>query len=206
MTKHTDIQKNSDTHTVLAANRNILYQALLERDAHYDGKLFFGVTSTGIYCRPICPARKPKPENVMYFASADLAANAGFRACKRCRPESRPGSPAWQGTGATVSRALRLLSQGEEPRNLEDLSDRLGITSRHLRRLFQQHLGKPPIAVWQDNRIALAKTMLTSSGENMTDIAFSAGFGSVRRFNDLFKNREGCSPREWRQTCKHPQK
>lgn len=204
MTKHTDIPKLNKTVTALPGNRNILYQALLERDVHYDGKLFFGVTSTGIYCRPVCPARKPKPENVMYFANAGLAADAGFRACKRCRPESRPGSPAWQGTGATVSRALRLLSQGEEPKNLEDLSDRLGITSRHLRRLFQQHLGKPPVSVWQENRIALAKTMLTSSGENVADIAFSAGFGSVRRFNDLFKNRVGCSPREWRIQCRKP--
>lgn len=182
----------------LPGNRHVLYQALLDRDPHYDGKLFFGVTSTGIYCRPVCPARKPKPENVLYFAVAELAANAGFRACKRCRPESRPGSPAWQGTGATVSRALRLLSQGDEPKSLENLADKLGITSRHLRRLFQQHLGKTPIAVWQENRIALAKTMLTSSGENISDIAFSAGFGSIRRFNDLFKNATGQTPRDWR--------
>ena len=180
-------------------DRHILYEALLTRDARYDGKLFFGVTSTGIYCRPICPAPKPKPENVIYFAGSDLARLAGFRPCKRCRPEARPGSPAWQGTGATVSRAVRLLAQGDAPDSLAALADRLGVTDRHLRRLFQKHLGKTPMAVRHANRMAIAKALLKERDATMADIAFAAGFGSLRRFNDSFKKSHGVSPGQWRQ-------
>lgn len=178
--------------------RHILYEALLRRDERLDGKVFFGVTSTGIYCRPICPAPKPKPENVLVFPDAETAALAGFRACKRCRPESRPGSPAWEGTKATVSRALRLLASADAPDSLSELADKLGVTDRHLRRLFQTHLKKSPMAVKQENRLRLARTMLADSDGSIADIAFAAGFGSLRRFNDAFKQAEGMSPSEWR--------
>jgi len=178
--------------------RHILYEALLNRDKRYDGQLFFGVTSTGIYCRPICPAPKPKPENVLYFSDVVTAQLAGFRACKRCRPESRPGSPAWEGTGATISRALRLLAQGDGPESLALLADKLGVSDRHLRRLFQTHLGKPPMAVRTDNRMALATTLLKDHDTPIADIAFSAGFQSLRRFNAAFKISYGESPTSWR--------
>ncbi len=184
-------------------DRHILYDVLLNRDARYDGKLFFGVTSTGIYCRPICPAPKPKPENVLYFSDSDTAAMAGFRPCKRCRPEARPGSPAWQGTKATISRALRLLAQGEGPDSLADLADRLGVTDRHLRRLFSQHLGKSPMEVKQENRLGLAVTLLKEPDATIPDVAYASGFGSLRRFNDAFKGAFGLTPTEWREKNAH---
>ena len=179
--------------------RHILYEALVNRDARYDGQLFFGVTSTGIYCRPICPAPKPKPENVLYFADAETATLAGFRACKRCRPESRPGSPAWEGTGATIARALRLLAQGDGPENLSALSDKLGVSDRHLRRLFKAHLGKSPMDVKMENRLGLAHSLLSDSDSSIADIAFAAGFQSLRRFNDAFKAANNMSPTAWRE-------
>lgn len=192
---------NTDTNTNLQSNPHLLYQALLERDERFDGKLFFAVTSTGIYCRPICPAPKPKPQNVLYFADAKTTALAGFRACKRCRPESRPGSPAWEGTKATVSRALRLLAGTDSPENLTELADKLGVTDRHLRRLFKQHLGKSPMDVRQQNRLSLATTLLADSDGSIADIAYASGFQSLRRFNDVFKGAFGMPPSEWRQTC-----
>ncbi|WP_262693944.1 bifunctional transcriptional activator/DNA repair enzyme AdaA [Kordiimonas aquimaris] len=186
------------------ADRHVLYQALLKRDKRFDGTLFFAVVTTGIYCRPICPARKPKPENVLYFADANTAALAGFRACKRCRPESRPGSPAWQGTGATVSRALRLLAQGDGPTSNTALADKLGITDRHLRRLFKEHLGRSPMEIRTENRLSIAKTLLSGGDATIADIAFAAGFQSLRRFNDVFKKTYNCTPTEWRHQCNTP--
>ena len=180
--------------------KHILYEALRDRDSRYDGHLFFAVTSTGIYCRPICPAPKPKPENVLYFSTSDLAQKAGFRACKRCRPETRPGSPAWNGTEATVKRALRLLAQPNGPSSLENLSENLGLSSRHVRRLFVEHVGKPPQDIRTENRIQLAKSMLRQSSASIADIAYAAGFQSLRRFNDAFKCKVHQSPTEWRQT------
>lgn len=184
-----------------AQPRHILYDALVNRDARFDGKLFFAVTSTGIYCRPVCPAPKPKPENVLFFADAETAALAGFRACKRCRPEARPGSPAWEGTKATVTRALRLLAGTDAPESVIELADKLGVTDRHLRRLFKTHLGKSPMEVKQENRLSLAKTLLKDSDANIADIAFAAGFGSLRRFNDAFKQATGLPPSDWRKSC-----
>lgn len=180
--------------------RHILYEALVNRDKRYDGQLFFGVTSTGIYCRPICPAPKPKPQNVLYFADANTARLAGFRACKRCRPESRPGSPAWEGTGATISRALRLLAQGDGPESLAALSDKLGVSDRHLRRLFKTHLGKSPMDIKMENRLGLAVSLLSDNESTIADVAYAAGFQSLRRFNDAFKASYQQSPSEWRKS------
>ena len=192
---------NTNINTDANESPHLLYQALLNRDERFDGKLFFAVTSTGIYCRPICPAPKPKPQNVLYFADAKTAALAGFRACKRCRPESRPGSPAWEGTKATVSRALRLLAGTNSPDNLTELADKLGVTDRHLRRLFKQHLDKSPMDVRQENRLSLATTLLADSDGSIADIAYASGFQSLRRFNDVFKGEFGIPPSEWRQSC-----
>src|SRR5437879_4768660 len=132
------------------------------RDPRFDGRFFIGVTSTGIYCRPICPAPSPKESNVRYFASAAGAAEAGFRPCLRCRPESSPGTPAWLGTSTTVSRALRLIgeSSDEDGGRIEALAARLGVGARHLRRLFVKHLGATPNAIIQTRRVHFAKKLI----------------------------------------------
>jgi len=175
-------------------------RARLTRDPRFDGRFFIGVMTTGIYCRPICPARPPKEENVRYFPTAAAAAEAGLRPCLRCRPESSPGTPAWLGTSTTVSRALRLISESNlEPEDgkdggMEALAARLGIGSRHLRRLFLQHLGASPITVAQTRRIHFAKKLLDESRLPMRDIALAAGFGSIRRFNATFLKTYGRSP------------
>src|SRR5262245_2141564 len=118
-------------------DRESCYKAALSRDQRFDGRFFIGVTSTGIYCRPVCPARTPKQSNMTFFACAAAAEEAGFRACRRCRPESAPGTSAWLGTSVTVARALRLISEGVlDESNLDLLAARVGIGERHLRRLF----------------------------------------------------------------------
>ncbi|HKX57039.1 MAG TPA: AlkA N-terminal domain-containing protein, partial [Xanthomonadales bacterium] len=140
---------------------------------------------TGIYCRPVCPVKPPKSRNVVFIDTAAAAAEAGFRPCLRCRPESSPGTPAWAGTSATVTRGLRLISDGAlDQGSVETLSDRLGVTPRHLSRLFLQHLGASPKAIAQTRRLHFAKKLLDETDLPMTDIALSAGYGSVRRFND----------------------
>jgi len=163
-------------------------RARLTRDSRFDGQFFIGVVTTRIYCRPICPARPPKEENVRYFLTAAAASEAGLRPCLRCRPECAPGSPAWLGTSATVSRALRLISESElGDGGVDVLAGRLGIGSRHLRRLFLQHLGASPIAIAHTRRLHFAKKLIDETRLEMREIAFAAGFGSVRRFNDAFQ-------------------
>jgi len=165
------------------------------RDPRFDGRFFVGVLTTGIYCRPVCPARPPKEENVRYFASAAAAAEAGLRPCLRCRPETAPGTPAWLGTSTTVSRALRLIGESDlETGGVETLSSRLGVGSRHLRRLFLQHLGATPVAVIQTRRLHFAKTLLNESTLPMNQIALASGFGSIRRFNACFQKTYGRTP------------
>jgi AraC family transcriptional regulator of adaptative response / DNA-3-methyladenine glycosylase II len=164
-------------------------RARLARDARFDGKFFIGVLSTRIYCRPICRARTSQEKNVRYFLTAAAAAEAGFRPCLRCRPECSPGTPAWAGTQNTVSRALRLISEtGLEDGGVEALAEHLGIGSRHLRRLFLRHLGATPSAVAQTRRLHFAKKLIDETVLPMTQIAFAAGFGSVRRFNAAMRN------------------
>lgn len=170
-------------------------QALKAKDPRFDGRFFIGVKTTGIYCRPVCPVKSPRIANVRFFPTAAAAAEAGFRPCLRCRPESSPGTPAWAGTSTTVKRALRLISEGALDRgSVPALSDRLGVTSRHLSRLFQQHLGASPKAVAQTRRLHFAKQLLNETGLPMTEIALSAGYGSVRRFNDHVQQVYGRSP------------
>jgi AraC family transcriptional regulator, regulatory protein of adaptative response / DNA-3-methyladenine glycosylase II len=167
----------------------ICSRARKTRDPRFDGRFFIGVLTTRIYCRPICPVRSPKEENIRYFPSAAAAAEAGLRPCLRCRPECSPGTPAWLGTSATVSRALRLIGESSlEDTGMDALAARLGIGSRHLRRLFLQHLGASPIAVAQTRRLHFAKKLIDETNLPMRDIALSAGFGSVRRFNATFQN------------------
>jgi AraC family transcriptional regulator of adaptative response / DNA-3-methyladenine glycosylase II len=159
-------------------------RARVTRDARFDGKFFIAVLSTRIYCRPICPVRTVKESSVRYYPSAAAAAEAGFRPCLRCRPESCPGTPAWMGTSSTVTRALRLIGEsGLEDGGVEVLAEHLGIGSRHLRRLFLRHLGATPIAVAQTRRLHFAKKLIDETRLPMSQIALASGFGCVRRFN-----------------------
>ncbi|HVK89839.1 MAG TPA: AlkA N-terminal domain-containing protein [Mycoplana sp.] len=179
---------------------HICYRALQSRDPRFDGRIFVGVTTTGIYCRPICPARTPKFENCRFFASAAAAQEAGLRPCLRCRPETAPDLAFWHGTSNTVSRALGLIAEGgmDSDTGVERLAERLGIGDRQLRRLFKQHLGASPIAVAQTRRVLFAKQLIQETRLPMTEIAFAAGFGSVRRFNETFQTLFRRPPRELR--------
>ncbi|GAB3288460.1 AlkA N-terminal domain-containing protein [Parahaliea aestuarii] len=170
-------------------------RARLSRDPRFDGEFFLGVRSTGIYCRPICPAKLPAEKNVRYFREASQAAAAGFRPCLRCRPEAAPGSPAWQGSSTTVNRALSLINAGAlNEGSLEQLANRLGVGERYLRKLFRRELGVSPQAVAQHRRLLFARQLLVESSLSMTDIAFAAGFGSVRRFNSAIQASYGVAP------------
>jgi AraC family transcriptional regulator, regulatory protein of adaptative response / DNA-3-methyladenine glycosylase II len=179
--------------------RTVLDRARRSRDARFDGKFFIAVTSTRIYCRPICPAKTSDDANVRYYATAAEAAAAGFRPCLRCRPEAAPGSPAWLGTSAVVRRALRLIQDGAlDEGSLEYLCERLGVGARHLTRLFMRHLGASPAAIARTRRLHFAKQLLDETDLPITEIALASGFGSVRRFNDVFKGIYRRPPREMR--------
>jgi AraC family transcriptional regulator, regulatory protein of adaptative response / DNA-3-methyladenine glycosylase II len=165
-------------------DRQICSRARLSRDPRFDGKFFIGVRGSGVYCRPICPAPTAKEKNCRYFPTAAAAAEAGFRPCLRCRPECSPGTPAWSGTSNTVSRALRLIAEsGLEEGGVEALAERLGIGSRHLRRLFLKHLGATPTAVAHTRRLHFAKKLIDETRLPMSQVALASGFGCVRRFN-----------------------
>jgi AraC family transcriptional regulator, regulatory protein of adaptative response / DNA-3-methyladenine glycosylase II len=172
-------------------SREVCYRALRSRDARFDGLIFVGVSSTGIYCRPICPARTAKEQNCRFFASAAAAQDAGFRPCLRCRPETAPDLASWRGTSNSVSRALALIAEGAldgEGNGVEKLADRLGLGERQLRRLFLQHLGASPISVAQTRRVLFAKQLIHETRMPMTEVAMAAGFSSLRRFNETFLN------------------
>jgi AraC family transcriptional regulator of adaptative response / DNA-3-methyladenine glycosylase II len=183
----------------------VFERARLSRDARFDGRFFVGVRTTGIYCRPVCPAVPPKPENVSFYPSAAAAAEAGYRPCLRCRPECAPGTPAWSGTSATVRRGLRLIADGAlEDGSVERLADRLGVTSRHLRRLFSRHVGASPLAVAHTQRLHFAKRLIDETDLPMASVAEAAGYGSSRRFNDTFRKTYGRTPRELRRRREVP--
>lgn len=186
--------------------RDALYRALRARDARFDGRIFVGVRTTGIYCRPICPARTPKLENIDFYPTAAAAQAAGFRPCLRCRPESSPDLAAWRGTSSTVARALALIGEGGldgDDTDVDRLALRLGIGDRQLRRLFRQHLGASPIAVAQTRRVLFAKQLIHETSMSMTAIADAAGFGSVRRFNATFRGLYGRPPSDLRRRAGH---
>jgi AraC family transcriptional regulator, regulatory protein of adaptative response / DNA-3-methyladenine glycosylase II len=171
------------------------YRAIATRDARFDGRLFIAVKSTGIYCRPICPARTPKRENLTFYPSAAAAQEAGYRPCLRCRPETAPDLGVWRGTSNTVSRALALIEKGGlDGADVEALADRLGVGERQLRRLFRRHLGASPIAVAQTRRVLLAKHLIHETRLPMSEVALAAGFGSIRRFNETFQQLFGRAP------------
>jgi AraC family transcriptional regulator of adaptative response/methylated-DNA-[protein]-cysteine methyltransferase len=169
--------------------------ARLRRDAKFDGRFFVAVRTTRIYCRPVCRVKQPLTKNVEYYPTAAAAEAAGFRPCLRCRPETAPFCPAWNGTKSTVARALKLIEHGALDRgSVESLSDRLGVTSRHLLRLFQKHVGASPLQMAQTVRLQRAKRLLNETGLPVTTIAFRAGFKSLRRFNSAFKTLYGRAP------------
>ncbi len=178
---------------------DVCYRALRTRDARFDGRFFTAVRSTGIYCRPICPARTPRRENCLFLPCAAAAEEAGFRPCLRCRPEASPGTPAWLGTSATVSRGLRLIGEGVLDRgSVGALAARLGIGERHLRRLFLRHLGAGPLAVARTRRVLFAKQLIDETRLPMAEVAYGAGFASIRRFNDAIRRSYGRSPSDLR--------
>ncbi len=173
----------------------ICQQARLARDARFDGLFFTAVKSTGIYCRPICPARAPAEQQVTYYFSSAAACAAGYRPCLRCRPDSAPGSAAWQGTDTTLQRALRLIDEGGlQQQNQAQLAERLGISERYLRKMFQQQLGLAPKQYALSQQILFAKKLLHETALPVSAIAYQAGFNSVRRFNDAFKQQLQLTP------------
>ena len=184
---------------ILGLDRRALDRARVSRDPRFDGKFFIAVTSTGIYCRPVCPVPSPKKANVRYYTTAAAAAEAGFRPCLRCRPEAAPGTPAWLGTSAVVRRALRLIQEGVlDEASVDVLAGRVGVGPRHLHRLFVQHVGASPITVAQTRRLHFAKRLLDETDLPITEIALAAGFGSLRRLNDTFQRTYQRAPRELR--------
>jgi AraC family transcriptional regulator of adaptative response / DNA-3-methyladenine glycosylase II len=164
-------------------------RARIARDRRFDGWFFTGVLTTRIYCRPTCPVKPAKSRNVVFFPTAAAAERAGFRPCLRCRPETAPGTPAWQGAAATVTRALRLIEGGflDDGKRVDDLAETLGMTTRHLRRLFVRHAGASPTAVATTRRVQRAKRLVDETMMPMATIAFAAGFASIRRFNAAFR-------------------
>jgi AraC family transcriptional regulator of adaptative response / DNA-3-methyladenine glycosylase II len=178
---------------------DLCYRALASRDVRFDGRFFTAVRTTGVYCRPVCPARTPLRRNVAFYACAAAAEEAGFRPCRRCRPDTSPGTPEWGGTSGTVSRALRLIHDGALDREgVATLSRRLGIGERHLARLFAGHLGASPVAIAQTRRVHFARKLLEETDLPMTEVAYSSGFASIRRFNTAVGNRFGATPTQLR--------
>ena len=174
-------------------------RARMARDPRFDGRFFIAIRSTGVYCRPICPSPHARRENVLYFQTAAEAAAAGFRACRRCRPEALPGTPGWNGTSSTVSRALRLIQDGAlQEDGLSALSQRLGVSARQLDRLFATHLGASPTAIAKTWRLNRARALILETELPMARVALESGFRTVRRFNDAVRARWGRTPSELR--------
>ena len=178
---------------------DICYQALLTHDARFDGCFFVGVATTGIYCRPVCPAKTPRRQNCSFFPSAAAAELAGFRPCLRCRPELAPGNSSIEANARLARRTASLIEDGIlDGSRLSGLADRLGVTDRHLRRVFRTELGASPIRFAQTHRLLLAKQLLTDTNLPITEVAMDSGFSSVRRFNALMKEHYRMSPTDFR--------
>jgi AraC family transcriptional regulator of adaptative response / DNA-3-methyladenine glycosylase II len=175
------------------------WQAAHSRDRRFDGRFFAGIATTGVYCRPICPASFGLPSNVRWFRSAQAAEAAGFRPCKRCRPDTSPWSAAWFGTLAVVSHALKLISEGAlDHGNLEQMAERAGIGSRHLRRLFYRHLGASPLKIARSHRVHAARNMILETRTSLAEVARRAGFKSIRQFNHAMRATFSHSPTQLR--------
>ncbi len=184
---------------VVLTDVDLYYRAVQSRDSRFDGWFYTAVTSTGIYCRPSCPAVTPKRSNVRFFPSAAAAQAAGFRACKRCRPDATPGSPDWNVRADLVGRAMRLIGDGVVDREgVSGLARRLGFSERHLHRQLVAEVGAGPIAVARAQRAQTARVLLETTDLPITDVAFAAGFASVRQFNDTVREVFAVTPSELR--------
>jgi AraC family transcriptional regulator of adaptative response / DNA-3-methyladenine glycosylase II len=178
---------------------DVCYRAAKARDARFDGLFFTAVRTTRIFCRPVCPVRPPLRRNMEFFPNASAARAAGYRPCLRCRPEVSPDSPVSAGTSTTVNRALRLIHDGAlDEGSTAQLAERLGLTDRHLRRLFLEHVGVPPIVVAETRRLLFAKKLITETNLRFAEIAFASGFGSLRRFNEAIRATYQRNPKELR--------
>jgi AraC family transcriptional regulator of adaptative response / DNA-3-methyladenine glycosylase II len=187
------------TTSTSSLDHRVCERARITRDPRFDGLFFTAVTSTGIYCRTVCPAPSPKPQNIRYYESAAAAAAAGFRPCLRCRPEAAPGSPLHRAKSELVAGALRLIEQGAlDEGSLPQLAARVGVGERHLRRVFAEELGASPLDVASTRRLLFAKQLLAETALPMTAIAQASGYGSLRRFNAAFSATYGKAPRELR--------
>jgi AraC family transcriptional regulator, regulatory protein of adaptative response / DNA-3-methyladenine glycosylase II len=183
-------------------NADTCYRALLAGDTRFDGVFFVGVATTGIYCRPVCPAKKPRPENCAFYRSAAAAERAGFRPCLRCRPELAPGNARVDAAGRLAAAAMSRIEDGALGElKVEELAAELGVTGRHLRRVVEGEFGVSPIALAQTQRLLLGKRLLTDTRLPVTEVAFACGFASLRRFNALFKDRYRLSPTQLRKGC-----
>src|SRR5262252_4425746 len=179
----------------MTLDSTICYRALKARDARFDGRFFVAVSSTRIYCRPICTVKPPRRENCRFYASAAAAESGGYRPCLRCRPELAPGNASVDATSRLAQAAASML----EDRALDDdglatIAARLGVTARHLRRAFGAEFGVSPVQYAQTQRLLLAKRLLTDTALPITDVAYASGFGSLRRFNTLFRARYRLQP------------
>jgi AraC family transcriptional regulator of adaptative response / DNA-3-methyladenine glycosylase II len=178
---------------------DVCWQAVYSRDARFDGRFFAGAATTRVYCRSICPVPFARPNNIVWFASAAAAERAGFRPCRRCRSAASPGTPAWLGTSAVVSRALRLIGEGAlDCGNIEALADRVGLGARQLRRLFVEHLGAAPIRIAITRRVHFARNLIEETNLPITELAAYAGFRSIRQFNHAMRTTTGESPTQLR--------
>ncbi|KUN55976.1 AraC family transcriptional regulator [Streptomyces avermitilis] len=175
------------------------YEAVRSRDARFDGEFFFAVETTGIYCRPSCPAVTPKRQNVRYYATAAAAQSSGFRACRRCRPDAVPGSAAWNVRADVVGRAMRMIGDGVVDREgVGGLAVRLGYSARQVQRQLTAEVGAGPVALARAQRAHTARVLLQTTGLSITEIAFAAGFASVRQFNDTIRAVYAATPSELR--------
>lgn len=171
------------------------YRAASGRDARWDGRVYLGVTSTGIYCRPSCPARKPRPENCRFFPSAAACVAAGFRACKRCRPDAVPGTRDWDVRGDLVARAVRRIRDGAvDAVGVAGLATELAVSERHLRRMMVEEIGASPLQLARTRRAHAARALIEETDLPLVDVAFAAGFGSVRQFGDTMREEFGIAP------------
>src|SRR5580700_9581810 len=178
---------------------DVCWQAICSRDARFDGRFFAGAVTTRVYCRSTCPLPFARPNNITWFATAAAAEHAGFRPCQRCRSAASPGTPAWLGTSAVVSRALRLIAEGAlDSGNIEALADRVGLGSRHLRRLFVEHLGASPVRIAITRRVHFARNLIEETDLPITRLADYAGFRSIRQFNHAMRAATGESPTDLR--------
>ncbi|MEO8329835.1 MAG: Ada metal-binding domain-containing protein, partial [Candidatus Nanopelagicales bacterium] len=175
-------------------DEDAMYRAVSSRDRRFDGRFVFGVTSTGIYCRPSCPARTPQQQNVRYFALSAAAVAAGFRACKRCRPHRVQDSRVWDHRSGLAARALQMVGAGVvDDGGVTTLAERLAVSERHLHRTLVAEVGVGPLALARTRRAQTARLLLDQTTLPVTDVAFAAGFASIRQFNDVMRAEFGAT-------------